>query len=128
MSLDTWIVVAGDPAIGDLIDTARSLGGRVTAVVVGPREVAETVATGGVDKVVWFGEPGLAPVEAYATAAADAIGAAPGVVLGASRASDRVLLGAVAARLQAPCLTAPSALSAEGASLVVTHSTGCGIA
>jgi len=128
MSLDTWIVVAGDPAIGDLIETARSLGGQVTAVVAGPRAVAETVAAGGVDKVVWLGEPGSAPVEAYATAAADAIEAAPGVMLGATRPSDRVLLGAVAARLQAPCLIAPSALSAEGDSLVVTHSTSGGIA
>lgn len=124
----TWIVVAGDPAIGDLIETARSLAGRVTAAVVGPRAVAETVAAGGVDKVVWFGEPGKAPVEAFATAVADAIEAAPGVVLGASRASDRVLVGAVAARPQAPCLTAPTSVSAEGDTLVVTRLTCGGIA
>lgn len=128
MSINTWIVVAGDPAIGNLIDTARSLGGQVTAAVVGPRAVAETAAAGGVDKVVWFGEPGDAPVEAFATAVADAVEAAPGVVLGASRASDRVLLGAVAARLQAPVLTAPSSVSAEGDTLVVTRSTFAGIA
>jgi electron transfer flavoprotein alpha subunit len=128
MSVNTWIVVAGDPAIGNLIETARSLGGQVTAAVVGPRAVADTVAAGGVDKVVWFGEPGKAPVEAFATAAADAIEAAPGVVLGASRASDRVLLGAVAARLQAPVLTAPSSVSADGDNLVVTRSTFAGIA
>ena len=128
MSIDTWIVVAGDPAIGNLIDIARSLGGQVTAAVVGPRAVADRVAAGGVDKVVWFGEPGKAPVEAFATAVADAIEATPGVVLGASRASDRVLLGAVAARLQAPVLTAPSSFSAEGDNLVVTHSTFAGIA
>jgi len=128
MSFNTWIVVAGDPAVGNLIETARSLGGQVTAAVVGPRAVAETVAAGGVDKVVWFGEPGKAPVEAFATSAADAIEAEPGVVLGASRASDRVLLGAVAARLQAPVLTAPSSVSAEGDSLVVTRSTFGGIA
>jgi len=128
MSINTWIVVAGDPAIGNLIDTARSLGGQVCAAVVGPRAVADTVAAGGVDKVIWFGEPGKAPVEAFATAAADVIEATPGVVLGASRASDRVLLGAVAARLQAPVLTAPSAVSAEGDTLVVTRSTFAGIA
>ena len=124
MSINTWIVVAGDPAI----DTARSLGGQVTAAVVGPRAVADTVAAGGVDNVVWFGEPGDAPVEAFATAVADAVEAAPGVVLGATRASDRVLLGAVAARLQAPVLTAPSSVSAEADTLVVTRSTFAGIA
>src|SRR5665811_487487 len=100
MSVNTWIVVAGDPAIGNLIETARSLGGQLTAAVVGPRAVAETVAAGGVDKVVWFGEPGQAPVEAFATAVADAVEASPGTVLSASRAGDRVLLGAAAARLQ----------------------------
>jgi len=128
MSTDTWIVVAGDPAIGNLIETARSLGGRVTAAVVGPRAVADSVAAGGVDKVVWFGEPGKAPVEAFATAVAGAIEATPGVVLGANRPSDRVLLGAVAARLQAPVLTAPTSVSAEGDKLVVTRSTFAGIA
>ena len=128
MSVNTWIVVAGDPAIGNLIETARSLGGQLTAAVVGPRAVAETVAAGGVGKVVWFGEPGQAPVEAFATAVADAVGAAPGVVFGASRPSDRVLLGAVAARLQAPVLAEASSVSAEGDGVVVTRSVFGGIA
>lgn len=127
MSADTWIVVAGDPAIGNLIETARSLGGQLTAVVVGPRAVADAVAAGGVDKVVWFGEPGEAPAEAFATAVADVIGAAPGVVLAASRPSDRVLLGAVAARLQAPVMTAASSVKVEGDGLVVTRATFGGI-
>jgi len=128
MSVNTWIVVAGDPAIGTLIETARSLGGQLSAAVVGPRAVAETVAAGGVDKVVWFGEPGQAPVEAFATAVADAVAAAPGVVFGASRPSDRVLLGAVAARLQAPVLAEASSVSAEGDGVVVTRSVFGGIA
>jgi electron transfer flavoprotein alpha subunit len=129
MSINTWIVVAGDPAIATLIETARSLGGQVSAAVVGPRAVADTVAAGGVDKVLWFGEPGQVPVEAFATAVADVVQAAtPGVVLGASRAGDRVLLGAVAARLQAPVLTAPSLVLAQGDSVVVTRSRFAGIA
>jgi len=128
MSANTWIVVAGDPAIGTLIETARALGGEVTAAVVGPRAVADTIAAGGVDKVVWFGEPGQAPVEAYASAVADAVGAAGGAVLGASRAGDRVLLGAVAARLQAAVLTEASSVSADGDALVVTRTIFGGIA
>jgi len=127
MSTDTWIVVAGDPAIDNLVETARSLGGEVTAAVVGPRAVADTVAAGGVDKVLWFGEPGEAPVEAFAAAVADVIAAAPGVVLAASRPSDRVLLGAVAARLQAPHLAGASSVKAQGEGLVVTCSTFGGI-
>lgn len=127
MSENTWIVVAGDPAIGGLIETARPLGGQLAVAVVGPRAVAETVAAGGVDKVIWFGEPGQVPVEAYATAVAEAVAAAPGVVFGARRASDRVLLGAVAARLQAPVLTGASSVTAEGDDLVVARSLFGGI-
>ena len=128
MTANTWIVVAGDPAIGNLIETARALGGQVTAAVVGPRAVADTIAAGGVDQVVWLGDPGQAPVEAYASAVADAVGAAEGAVLGASRPGDRVLLGAVAARLQAAVLTDASSVSADGDGLVVTHTIYGGIA
>ena len=128
MSVNTWIVVAGDPAIGNLIETARSLGGEVAAAVVGPRAVADTVAAGGVDKVVWFGEPGDVPVEAYATAVADAISAAPGVLLCAGGPGDRVLLGAAAARLRAPVLTGGSSIAAERDGVVVTRSVFGGIA
>jgi electron transfer flavoprotein alpha subunit len=128
VTANTWIVVAGDPAIGNLIETARALGGQVTAAVVGPRAVADTIAAGGVDQVVWLGDPGQAPVEAYASAVADAVGAADGAVLGASRPGDRVLLGAVAARLQAAVLTEASSVSADGDGLVVTHTIYGGIA
>ena len=128
MSANTWIVVAGDPAIGTLIETARALGGEVTAAVVGPRAVADTIAAGGVDTVVWFGEPGQAPVEAFASAVADAVEASPGTVLGASRPGDRVLLGAVAARLQAAVLTEASSVSADGDARVVTRTIFGGIA
>ena len=128
MTTNSWIVVAGDPAIGNLIETARALGGQVTAVVVGPRDVADTIAAGGVDQVVWLGDPGHAPVEAYASAVADAVGAADGAMLGAGRPGDRVLLGAVAARLQAAVLTDASSVSADGDGLVVTHTIYGGIA
>jgi electron transfer flavoprotein alpha subunit len=128
MTANTWIVAAGDPAIGTLIETARALGEQVTAVVVGSRAVADRVAAGGVDQVVWLGDPGQAPVEAYAGAVADAVGAAEGAVLGASRPGDRVLLGAVAARLQAAVLTEASSVSADGDALVVTRTVFGGIA
>jgi len=64
VSVNTWIVVGDQPAIGNLITVARSLGGQVGAVVTGPRSVAETVAASGVDKVVWCGAPDDAPAEA----------------------------------------------------------------
>ena len=129
MSVNTWIIVAGDPAIGTLIDTARSLGGSVSVAVVGAREVADTVAAAGVDKVIWFDAAGSAPAEAYATAVADAVlAAAPSLLLAANRASDRVLLGAAAARLQAPVLTGAKSVVAEGDAVVVACSIFGGIA
>jgi len=128
MTVNTWIVVAGDPAIGTLIATARSLGGEVTAAVVGSRQVADTVAAGGVDKVVWFGEPDDAPVEAYAGAVADAIAAAPAVVLGGMGPSERVLLGAAAAKLRAPVLTGGTGVTVDGEELTVKRTVYGGIA
>ena len=58
MSVNAWIVVGDQPAIGNLITVARSLGGtagadgQVAAVVAGPRPVAETVAASGVGGLV----------------------------------------------------------------------------
>jgi len=126
--MDAWIIVGGHPGVANLITVARSLGGPVAAAVAGPRSLAETVAAGGVDRVVWFGEPGDAPVEAYATAIAAAVAAAPGVILGGRHPSERVLLGAAAASLQAPVLTGGLSISIEGDDVVVTHSVFGGIA
>jgi electron transfer flavoprotein alpha subunit len=128
MTATTWIIVAGDPAIGALITHARGLGGQVTAAVVGPRAVAEAVAGGGVDRVIWFGEPGDVPPEAYARAVADVIAADPGVLFGPLGPAGRVLLGAAAARLRAPVLTGASAISVRDDDVVVTHSVFGGIA
>ncbi len=126
MSVNAWIVVGDQPAIGNLIAVARSLGGQVAAVVAGPRPVADTVAASGVDKVVWCGEPGEAPVEAFAPAVADVVAAdpagPPGVVLSGRQPSERVLLGAVAARLQAAVLTGARSVSAGAADVTVTSS------
>jgi electron transfer flavoprotein alpha subunit len=85
VSVNAWIVVGDQPAIGNLITVARSLGGPVGAVVAGPRSVAETVAASGVDKVVWCGAPDDAPAEALAPAVAETVAAdPPRVVLAAA--------------------------------------------
>ena len=87
----TWILVAGEPRISNLVAIAREFGGDVTAAVVGPLQVAEQVAHSGVDKVIWFGAP--APAEAMAQAVAAAVKEArPRLILGASRDGERVLL------------------------------------
>jgi len=122
VSVNVWIVVGDQPTIGNLITVARALGGQVGAVVAGPRSVAETVAASGVDKVVWCSAPGEVPIEASAAAVADVIAAdPPGVVLSGRQPSERVLLGAAAARLRAAVLTGARSVSADGADVIVVN-------
>ncbi len=129
MSTDTWIVVGGQPGIANLVEAARSLDASVTAAVVGPRSLADSVAASGVDRVVWFGEDREAPVEAYATSVAAEVAAAePRVLLGGRHPAERVLLGAVAASLRAVVLTGAQSVSIEGADVVVVQAVFGGIA
>jgi len=122
VSVNAWIVVGDQPAVGNLITVARSLGGPVAAVVAGPRSVAETVAAGGVDRVVWCHAPDDAPPEASAVALADVVAAdPPRVVLGGRNPGERVLLGAAAARLRAAVLTGARSVSAGGDGVVVVN-------
>jgi electron transfer flavoprotein alpha subunit len=122
VSVNAWIVVGDQPAIGNLITVARSLGGPVGAVVAGSRSVAETVAASGVDKVVWCGGPDDAPAEALAPAVADTVAAdPPRVVLGGRNPGDRVLLGAAAARLKAAVLTGARTVSLDGDDVIVVN-------
>jgi len=122
VSVNAWIVVGNQPTIGNLITVARGLGGQVAAVVAGPRSVAETVAASGVDKVVWCGAPDDAPVEASASAVADAVAAdPPRVVLSGRNPAERVLLGAVAARLRTAVLTGARSVSLDGERVIVVN-------
>jgi len=122
VSVNAWIVVGNQPTIGNLVTVARGLGGQVAAVVAGPRSVAETVAASGVDKVVWCGAPDDAPVEASASAVADAVAAdPPRVVLSGRNPAERVLLGAVAARLRTAVLTGARSVSLDGERVIVVN-------
>jgi electron transfer flavoprotein alpha subunit len=122
VSVNVWIVVGEQPAIGNLITVARSLGGPVAAVVAGPRATAETVAASGVDRVVWCGTPDGVPAEASAPAVAEAVAAdPPKVVLGGRNPGDRVLLGAAAARLGAAVLTGARSVAADGDGVTVVN-------
>ena len=122
MSVNAWIVVGDQPAVGNLITVARGLGGQVAAVVAGPRSVAETVAASGVDKVVWCNAPDDTPAEASAVAVADTVAAdPPRVVLGGRNPGERVLLGAAAARLRAAVLTGARSVSSDGDNVIVVN-------
>jgi electron transfer flavoprotein alpha subunit len=122
MSVDAWIVVGDQPAIGNLITVARSLGGPVGAAVAGPRSVAETVARSGVDKVVWCSAPDNVPAEANASAVGEVVAAdPPRVVLAGRNPGERVLLGAVAANLHAAVLTGARSVAFNGDDVIVVN-------
>ncbi|MCV2394276.1 electron transfer flavoprotein subunit alpha/FixB family protein [Actinotalea sp. M2MS4P-6] len=124
----TWIIV-DEPGVAGLLDTARNLGRPTAAVVVGPHELAASTATAGVDRCLWLGETGDAPVEAFATAVAAVVAdGAPGVVLAAARPSARALVGAVAATLRAPAMVGAVGVETDGDTVLVEREVLGGIA
>jgi len=126
---NVWIVAVGAAGIENLVTTAQQIGGDLTAAVVGERAIADAVAASGVDKVVWFGDPGSAPLEAFSGPVGDAVAAArPDVVLVPARNADRAIAGAVAAKLAAPLYTMITDVATAAGVTTVTHSTFGGIA
>ncbi|MCI1691669.1 MAG: electron transfer flavoprotein subunit alpha/FixB family protein [Actinomyces sp.] len=111
--MTAWIVAA-DKRVASVVELARSLGGQVIAVTVGD------VTVGGVDRVVNVPVADGVPVEAAAPGVAAVVTAGPGdVVLAANRPAERVLAGALAARLGAPVLTDVVSLSQGAAEVSV---------
>lgn len=124
----TYVLVAGNPAVTELVAAAAKLGSPVTAIVVGSQAVVDAVNAPGVSAITWLGDPGSAAIEAYAPEVAKIVAAAPGVVFGGRRPAERALLGVAAAALNAPVVTSVSDIVADGASTVVTHGVYGGIA
>lgn len=108
---NTWIV-AVDPQISALVELGRAFGGSVNVVTVGGAQIA------GVDKVIDVALAEGVPAEAAAPAVAAAVAAEAGdLVLAANKAAERVLAGAVAAKLAAPVLLGLKSVSAGTAEL-----------
>ncbi|MGB7963899.1 MAG: electron transfer flavoprotein subunit alpha/FixB family protein [Propionicimonas sp.] len=120
---DSWIFVTEAKQWGGMLAAARRLGGRVTAVVAGPPELAATVAASGPDEVRLV-EPAFGvPVEAYAGGLAEQVArAAPSVVISSADPAARVLLGAAAARLGAALVPGMVELAARGDQIIVHRS------
>ena len=101
----TWIITASS-SISALLELAGQAGSPVTAVAVGE------AALPGVDRVLAVPLADGAPAESQAPAVAALIDAGPGdLILAADRAAERVIAGAVAARLDAPVLTGVTSIS-----------------
>lgn len=134
VSSQVWVVVDGDAAVGGVVETARQVaavtGDEVVAVVVGPRAVADAAGESGVDRVLWLGEPGAGvPVEAYAAEVTRLVAeVAPRLVAAPARDAARVIVGAIAARVQTPVLTGVTAVAAPDGAVAVTRAVHGGIA
>jgi electron transfer flavoprotein alpha subunit len=119
MTVDSWVFITSDGWGGALAAT-RALGGRVTAVVVGPRELADDVACGGADEVRWVEPATGVPAEAYGTALAEAAASAsPRVLVSGPDPAARVLLGAAAASCGAALLPGMVELATDGPHVLV---------
>jgi electron transfer flavoprotein alpha subunit len=119
---DALIIVTEEKPVGALVAAAKGLGGMVTAVVVGPRALADAAAAAGPAAVKWIEpRPGV-PVEAYARPVARlAAAAAPRAVVTSATAEGRVLAGAAAAELGAALIPGGLTLSAVGDKTVVVR-------
>lgn len=121
--MNCWIIITEDGPIGGLVQAARALGGTVTAAVVGPRELAESVAAHGPDAVAWYETTEGVPAEAHARQLAqDCAAANPRVALCLPSAAGRALLGAIAKKLGAVTLNSVPALAVDGDHVLVTRS------
>ena len=120
--MDSWIIVTEAGPVAGMTAAARELGGTVTAVVVGPRPLAESTAACDCDSVQWFATPDSVPAEALALQVTDLVAAAsPRLVLALDDPAGRVLLAAAATRLGAALVSSVPRLSVEGDDLVVTR-------
>lgn len=109
-----WLVVADRQDLGALARLVPC--GPVTALVVGDRNLAETVAGSGVNEVLWVEPAKDVPAEAYAAAAAGIILAdAPRLVAATAIApAARAVLGAVAVGCGASLICGVTAVSDAG--------------
>ncbi|HEX5335057.1 MAG TPA: electron transfer flavoprotein subunit alpha/FixB family protein [Propionicimonas sp.] len=121
MSLDCWVLVTTE-GWGGALTVARAVG-RVTAVVVGPRDLADQVAAAGPEEVRWVQPDVGVPEEAYASALAEQVSAAaPRMLIAASDPASRVLIGAAAARIRACLVPGVTSVTADGTTLLVQRS------
>ncbi len=110
--MNVWIIAA-DAAIGNLIDAANAIGDTVTVLTIGDVDVH------GVHKVINLPLPAGYPAEAMAPVVAGAMTGEPGtIVLVPNRSTERVIAGAVAARLALPVLTGVTSIAAGRAEIV----------
>lgn len=128
MSTANYVLAVPGAGVDRLVEAAKTLSGRVVAVVVGGAGTAEAVAAAGVDECIWIECPADVAPEAFAGAVAEVVGAEPGAVIAGRDPASRVLLGAAAAAIGAPVLIGMVSLDEQDGSILVTHGVYGGIA
>jgi electron transfer flavoprotein alpha subunit len=117
---DACVIVTEEKQVAALVAAAKGLGGMVTAVVVGPRVLAEAAAAAGPVTVKWIEAAPAVAREAYAVPVAEQIASiAPKSVVASNSAEGRVLAGAAAARIGAAVIPGGLKLSVQEEKLVV---------
>ncbi|MDR2373274.1 MAG: FAD-binding protein [Bifidobacteriaceae bacterium] len=120
MTFELWAVVTATEQLAPLVAAGLSGGAAVSAVAVGPLELAQTASGMGVAKVYWIEtSPGLA-AEAYTGAVGElARRSAARAWLASAAPGPRALLGAAAAATGAGLTTGGVALRLDGEQVVV---------
>ena len=104
---NAWIITTSNQ-IASLVEAARAIG-PVTVIALGD----EATGIAGVDRVVAIGRGSNAPLEAFAPAVNAVLeGAGADIIFAANRPVERVLAGAVAARLGLPLINGALRVSA----------------
>jgi electron transfer flavoprotein alpha subunit len=123
MNMNSWIIIIDQRRAGGMLDADRKLGGKLTAAVVGPRELADSIAELAFDQVICFEAAEGIPPEAYAgQLALAAKSASPRLILASDAPASRVLLGSAAAMLNASLIGAVRALASDGDFILASRS------
>ncbi|MCG2799085.1 MAG: electron transfer flavoprotein subunit alpha/FixB family protein [Cellulomonas sp.] len=120
--MNAWVVLTRPEGAVAAVRAAAA-GGAVSVLAVGPRALADAVASTGAGAVLWVEpQPGLA-IESCAPQVAEVVAAdSPQLVVGGVDPQVRALLGAVAGRLGAAVVSEVGAVRADGSSFVLESS------
>lgn len=114
--MTNWVLVTAEAPFGGALRAAQAAGEPVTGVVVGPRALAEQVASAGATRLLWAQTDA---VEAAAPLVAEAARAqAPRIVLTSSAPAARALAAAIVAGLDAVAVPGVTAVTANGTGVV----------
>ncbi len=124
MNMNSLMIITDQRRVGGMLNAVKALGGPITAAVVGPRSLADTVSAWGFERVLCLEPAQGVPAEAYSAQVAEVAAAiAPRLLLASDAASSRMLLAAAAAKLNANVIGAVRALSVDGDAIVISRST-----